>query len=125
MVHVDPPALGIGIDTVHPRKNRTNRKRCASSHNRHVLEHCSAGNTAQERPGTWPGRNLGNDAAFTRIGRQSAPSFLGKGKLPSVTHWCQASEAKGWQLVRGRARPFLPWASLRHGSQFTGQDFSP
>src|ERR1700722_4440375 len=48
------------------------------------------------------------------------PFFIGPNGVPNVMRLRTISEAQGWQLVHGRARPIFPWASPGQSSQFTG-----
>lgn len=75
MVHVNSSVSGNGIDARYPRKCRAHGKSGASSHGRYLLKHCPAGNAARGKVEPWPGRDLRNEAAFTRIRHLSVPSF--------------------------------------------------
>jgi hypothetical protein len=75
MVHVDPPALWIGIDRRHSRRKRVNGKSGSYSYRSRLLKDCSAGKIARGRPGTRPGHNWGSSSVFTRIDRQNVLSF--------------------------------------------------
>jgi hypothetical protein len=74
-MHVDPPAPGMGIEARHASESRGNRKCCACSHCRHLLEHFSTRNASLRRPETWPGQSLRNGSAFTWIGHQCVLDF--------------------------------------------------
>ena len=119
MMNVDSSALGIRIDHRHAREKRANEKNRACSERTHLLEHCSARKIAQ---GNWElGPNGIGETVLRSFGSGiKCPFFIGPNGVPNVMRLRTISEAQGWQLVRGRARPIFPWASPGHSSQFTG-----
>src|SRR5579862_8803260 len=100
MVHVDPAALGTGIDTWHTRKHRAARKSRPCAYCGHLFEHSSARNFARRRLGTRSGCNLQVEFVFNRIGHRVVPSFSGprrfSNEITALAHVAPAFRRALW-----------------------------